>query len=751
MQSLHSHRRFGPILPVSFAITLLAFTINGAFAADAATPPATADATNPATAGTTASADAAPAVQTVVVGATRIAAGSAPSQGSLTAHTPQSEVSNEFIRQFISPASDFSQAIQMTPGMFSYSPNGVGMGDTASTFRGLSNGNYNMTFDGIPFQDTNGVSQHSWVFFPSPYLGGAVVDRSPGTASTIGPATFNGSVNLLSRPLEQNERDTAKASFGSWNTQIYDYEHETGQFGENNNQNLLFTVQDMKSDGYQTFNAQKRGDASFKYENKLTDNTVLTVFAQYLNLKNNTPSIKGPTRAQVAQFGPDYLMSGDPTQANYYGYNFYNITTDFEYIDLASNLGNGWKLDDKVYTYKYWNKQNYNGTKMPTSLANTATNDTAVDKLNSYRTDGNLLRVSKESSLGTFRTGLWTDYANSFRYQIPSNPLTWQDSAVPNFSETYQTTTLQPFAEFEFKVTPDLTITPGVKYAFYHQHFNHLADNGGAVGSLGGAANIVNSVSYNEVLPSLDVHYMLQPNWSVYAQYGTGDLIPPTTVFDVKNAYVATQPKAQHSKTYQTGTVWKSDRYTFDVDIYHTKLDSAYSSSLDAFGNTIYYLNGSQITQGVEAESTVELGSGLSLYVNGTYGSAKYDTGMWVAGAPKDTETLGLNYKRAAWDIGWFTKRVGQTYSDNGAVHQAFTINPVTVSNLFANYSFRTPHSFTKLVRLQLGVNNLFNSQSITSVLKGGTATSSSANPSSLDQLQLLPARSYSFTLSADF
>ena len=53
--------------------------------------------------------------------------------------------------------------------------------------------------------------------------------------------------------------NTASASFGSWNTQVYNFEHETGQFGENKNQNLLFTVQDMKSDGYQTFNDQKRG------------------------------------------------------------------------------------------------------------------------------------------------------------------------------------------------------------------------------------------------------------------------------------------------------------------------------------------------------------------------------------------------------------------------------------------------------------------------------------------------------------
>jgi len=739
MYSSHSGKRFNSTMPARFTLSLLVLSIHAAYAADAVAPIADSD----------------PAMDTAAVvqvhSSAPTASSGAPSQGSLDARSAQSQVSNDFVRDYISPIADFSQVIQMTPSLYSYSPNGVGLGDTATNFRGFSDGNYNVTFDGIPFQDTNGVSHHSWVFFPSLFLGGAVVDRSPGSASVIGVASFNGSVNLLSRPMETQARNTASATLSSWNTQMYSYEHETGQFGENGNQNLLFNVQDMKSDGYQTYNDQKRGAASFKYQNAISSDTMLTAFGSYLNLKNNTANIKGPTRAQIAQYGDDYLLSGDPTQPNYYGYNFYNITTDFEYLGLTSNLGNGWKLDDKVYTYRYWNKQNYDGTKVPTSLANTTANQTGVDKLNSYRTSGNLLRLSDELALGTLRTGLWSDYARSYRYQYPTNPLNWVDNAVPNFSEHYQTTTLQPFAEFEFAVTPDLKITPGIKYAHYKQAFDHLADNGGAVGSLNGAPDVRNTVQYHDMLPSLDAHYMIASNWSLYGQYGTGDLIPPTSVFDVKNAAVATQPKPQTSKTYQIGTVWKSPRYTLDVDIFHTKLDGAYSSSLDNFGNAIYYLNGTQINKGFEAEGNVVIGGGFSAYLNGSYGSAKYDTGKWVAGAPKDTETLGLSYKHQSWDVGMFVKRVGQNFSDNGATHEAFTIDPVTVANLFANYSFNTPFSFTKKVKLQLGANNLFNRHSITSVLKAGTATSSSAAPSPLDQLQLLPERSVSATISADF
>ena len=35
----------------------------------------------------------------------------------------------------------------------------------------------------------------------------------------------------------------------------------------------------------------------------------MTAFTSIVELKSNTPDTKGPTRAQVAQFGDNYLMS----------------------------------------------------------------------------------------------------------------------------------------------------------------------------------------------------------------------------------------------------------------------------------------------------------------------------------------------------------------------------------------------------------------------------------------------------------
>jgi len=683
----------------------------------------------------------------------------APSQGSLEARSAQSIVSDKFIRDYTSPVADYTQAISMTPGVFSTSANGVGLGDAKVTVRGLSDSNLVFSFDGIPFNDTNGVSHHSWVFFPSEFLGGAVVDRSPGGASTIGQATFGGSVDLKSRVLEAEPRTSVTLSTGSWNTNLIGVEHETGQIGADGKSNLLFNVQEMKSDGYQTYNFQDRKAASGKYQTENAGGSTFTVFASYLNLKNNTPSIKGVARSLYDTGDNTTLLSGDNTKANYYGFNFYDITTDFVYAGISTMLGGGWKLEDKVYTYRYWNKQNYNNS----ATAITATS--AVDKLNSYTTMGNVLRVSKDFDTGTLRTGLWLEKADSFRYQTPSDPRTWVDSAAPNFSETYTTTTLQPYLEYEYKVNEKLKITPGVKYASYQQDFVHLQDNGKGVGLLGGVYNkttgvitggapsLSNSITYSDVLPSLDVHYKIQPNWSLYGQYALGDQIPSTSVFDVLNAKVSPAPSPTKATTAQIGTVWNSGDMTLAADIYQTKLEGSYTAlSPDSSGNVAYIPSGTQKNQGIEAEANFVLGGGFSLYVNATLGSLKYDsTGLWVAGAPADTESIALNYQRNNWSVNLSANRVGQMYNDDSTgKNEAFVIDPVTVANLFANYTIKTPSSFSKQLKLQFGVNNLFDTHAIVGIASA-TAGSSSATPNKADLLTVTPGRSVSLTATLDF
>jgi iron complex outermembrane recepter protein len=670
------------------------------------------------------------------------AAVAAPSQGSLTARSAESLISNEYIRNYTSPFSDYSQVLQMAPGTFSVSANGPGLSDTKTFFRGFKDGYYSMTFDGIPFNDTNDPTHHSWVFFPAQTIGSTVFDRSPGSAASIGPSTFGGSVNMLSRALTADTQLNGTASYGSFNTRLFDVEFDSGRLGQDGKSRLLIEAHEMRSDGYQTFNYQKRDAFSAKYQYALSDNTVFTAFSSVMHLNSNTPNQKGSTRAQIQQFGDNFLMSGDSTSPLYYKFNFYSIPTNFEYFGVRTNLGHGWSIDNKTYTMRYYNKQNFNGL---TTISATS----ATDKLNSYWKVGNNLPVSYVSKAGVFRTGLWTEYASTDRYQTPSDPRTWVDTALPNFHEMFGTTTLQPYAEYGWKAGPNLTITPGIKLAYYKQDFTQFADNGKTVGSLNGAPFVKHAVDYRTWLPSFDAHYLVQSYWSVYGQYGKGQNVPPTSIFDVKGALVATLPKPILTDTVQFGSVWKSNRATLDVDFYHINFQNDYSSTIDPVtGETLYFLSSDSTTQGVEAESTILIGGGVALYLNGTSGSAKYkDTALWVQNAPKDTQTVGLTYNRGSWNVGLFSKRVGQMYNDNNSIHQAVAIDPFNITNVFVNYQLGGSSKLSN-TRIRFAVNNLTDSHAITAVTPA-SIKSNLAAPG--DILTLMSGRSVSASLTVGF
>jgi iron complex outermembrane receptor protein len=106
-------------------------------------------------------------------------------------------------------------------------------------------------------------------------------------------------------------------SYGSFNTRLFDAELDSGRLGPNGRSRFLVEGHEMRSDGYQTYNSQKRDAFSGKYQLAMSDNTSLTAFGSYILLHTNTPNTKGPTRQQVADFGDNYLLSGNPTQANY--------------------------------------------------------------------------------------------------------------------------------------------------------------------------------------------------------------------------------------------------------------------------------------------------------------------------------------------------------------------------------------------------------------------------------------------------
>jgi iron complex outermembrane recepter protein len=720
-----------------------------------------------------------------------IASALAPMDALLEARSARTEISQAFIQNFTSPVADYGEAVALAPGTFTLNGNGVGLGQSKTYFRGFPDGDYDIDFDGIPFYDTNSPSHHSWAFFPSQFLGGIDFDRSPGTASTIGPTPFGGSIHLLSKELSPVQNVRGQFAYGSFNTYLYDGQYDSGNLLPNHKLNFQIDVHHLQSDGYQTFNYQTRNGGAIKVQYKISDKTILTGFSGVIWLDANTPNFSATrcqmygaasgytctgTLAPFAGSGLNFLLTNNSDPVNYLNnqYNTYHVPTDFEYVGLHTELGQNFNLDVKPYTYNYDNSEKFtnvtpityattiNGSKTYNGLTIQPCNvqvkgklPCGVDKYNSYRKYGETSTLSQVSKFGILRAGIWYEWAATNRHQFPSDPLNnWADQALSNFNEKFWTNSYQPYGEYELHVTKSLNITAGTKFAYYNIATQQFADNGKTIGGLGTNnpnTFISNGGTYSAWLPSIDANYRLKNNWSVYGQISTGSIVPPSSVFDFAQGPtgtpVKTLPKQQRSTTYQTGTVLKLKRVTFDADFYHIRFQNSYSSTLDPSGEPVYFLQPSSITKGFEAESNIYISHGLSAYLNASVGRATYvgtlsvncaptnctgtpitvaaPSGLWVSNTPSDVETEGVTYQRKGWDFGLFNKRVGTLYQDNGQYHNQATINPFSVTNAFFNYTLRTGGRFDQ-TKLRLAFNNIFDQHSITGDSITGTALTQS-------------------------
>ena len=297
--------------------------------------------------------------QVTVTSTAPTAAKSAPSQAPLDARSAESVISGTFISDFTSPVSDYSQVIAMAPGTFSVSPNGVGLGDTKTYFRGFKDGQYTMTFDGIPFNDTNDPTHHSWAFFPAQFLGGTVFDRSPGSAATIGPSNFGGI-----DPPAVARRDRAAGAQGNGVLRLLQHAavRRHVRFRDVRRRRQVAADDRRPPDELGRLpDLQLPETRRLCREIRLCDvgaddaDRVRLVHRAEQQHAEHQGADTRPGRAVRTELPAER----NPTQPNYYGYNFYRIPTDFEYVGLKSSFA-GWTVDDKVYSYAYWNQQNYN-------------------------------------------------------------------------------------------------------------------------------------------------------------------------------------------------------------------------------------------------------------------------------------------------------------------------------------------------------------------------------------------------------
>jgi iron complex outermembrane receptor protein len=313
---------------------------------------------------------------------------SAPITASLTTTQPQSAVSRDYIDN-TTATSDFNELIALTPGVsITGTGNGYGLGETKAVIRGFQDGEYNVTYDSIPFADTNNPTHHSTAFFPSNTIETVVVDRGPGNASQLGQATYGGNLNMYSRGVKDEMGGQIEGTLGNWSTFLGRAEFQSGKIAALNDTRIVLTGQYLRSDGALTFSPINSKNLYGKAVVPIGSHNTLTIMSTWnRNYYYTSDVAKGATcgsatttalgkttaadasgnaltqltgqncaaTSDVGTYGRNFGMTNNPALASYYKYNRTDKTTDFSYLRLQSELGSGFSMDNRAYMYGYTN------------------------------------------------------------------------------------------------------------------------------------------------------------------------------------------------------------------------------------------------------------------------------------------------------------------------------------------------------------------------------------------------------------
>jgi iron complex outermembrane receptor protein len=621
----------------------------------------------------------------------------APVDSILEATEPTSIISAQTINNEIAPTADYATIANLAPSVANVETEGPGLSESKMlNMRGFADGQYNVTYDGIPFGDANGQTHHTTSYFPAKVLGGMVIDRGPGTAADIGENTFGGTIGLLSKDPRPDMATVLTFSDGSYDTFLGNLEVNTGDIPKLNGASVVATYQYMSSDGYRTYSYLQRNTYYLKYLQPIGKNALLTVVGNFNNIKFNNPGTV--TQAQISAFGRNYGLDANPFDPNnnYYPYNYQQKQADFEYVGLKARMGEVW-FEDKAYTYAYNNDSHensadpvagasvtkYPGTAYsgpayvndsPNTLPDTGegqakstgiTNDDDPGgriKVNSYRALGDYLALSHGSE--TFleeKVGLWAEYVKADRYAYlldyspeyaAANP---QDSMLFGFIDTasskgspyqpgYQwymhveNKTFQPYADIIWKPIPNLTIEAGVKDS------NFTIDLEAPVNQ-GTEQPDFSNYTYTNLEPHFSANYRITQDWSAYLQLAKGIAYPivtdeenvpedPKDIAKSGSSYTPGSLKEEQTVNYQLGTVYKMDRLNADADVYLIDINNLVSSVVDPNDstNTLYFQSKGAWVSGLEAEATYYVGGGLSAFANGSLNRAVFKTDVGVPG-----------------------------------------------------------------------------------------------------------------------
>jgi iron complex outermembrane receptor protein len=696
----------------------------------------------------------------------------APSTAPLNSVQPTSLVNQNTIQNQLTSSESYADIARLTPSVNNIDPNGPGlMESNGPTIRGFQDGQYNVTFDGIPIGDSNDFTHHTTSFFTNDEIGEEIIDRGPGTAETVGDATFGGTISIRTINPAAQTTLTPYGSYGSYNTGVEGLRVDTGAVQAADGTSAVFNFEHIGSDGALQNATQERTNFFGKVVVPVSDNTTVTFMADYNRLYQN-PSI-GATTDEMGYYGYNFAYTDDPTQQNDYRYNNDHITTDMEYVDVESHLNGGWEYDGKLYTYAYYhedlNGDDVNDQGIPGQFTGSpetvATNLIAAGAVpnqveltpggpitagvpgqvfkNTYRSVGTIQRVQKDFDWGDIKFGAWFDHqvnsryvqdvsltnGNAINYDLDDSnggkgTIDGGTAQAPGYDNDLgsierlqhnQLYTFQPYAQFDYSPITNLTLTGGVKYAFFRRALNAQVQQ---------KTELPTGYSHDwgKFLPSVEAKYDFAPGLSAYAQFAEGFLAPNLNTFYTNNiAKDAYAPEETYN--YQTGLEYQDQHLALGADVYLVHFMNYIASKADptepGSANDIFYNAGGAIYKGIEGEAAYTFDSGFTFFANGGLNQSNYTaTNDYVDEAPQFTANGGIIYNKNGFYASAIDEVTGGEYGGAPALgsnprEPGQWYDPYNVVNLSMGYTFNSLYPHMKQLTVKVNADNITNQTQI--------------------------------------
>jgi iron complex outermembrane receptor protein len=559
--------------------------------------------------------------------------------------------------------------------------NGPGSTDGAKlSLRGAADGTFNITYDGITWGDTNGPSHHANSFFPNSTIGGAVIDRSPGTALDIGQASFGGTLNLYSLPVEDHFAIRQKVTVGSWDTWQSVTTVATGPIAQAHDLNLIMNLQEYGTNGFLSYSPSAGDNQYIKAVMPLTSKITLTGLFTRNDDHYNLSDIGTGTVAEDAKYnGINFGLCNDPNYSCYKGYNYTKKATDFEYLKEAGEIAHGLTFDNTTYSFWYSNRtlsaNNQDWSTLPGtagSFANIALSPPTTYpspgkadtkglvpglpgywKRNEYRVTGDVVRFNEDLGFGKLTVGGLYEVAKTKRFiddialPTPGSGISGYNTPIYSVEKagalpiTGSAMGCDGYTQLNASPYNGICATPlNVRYNeysgwYYYQMFGQFAWRVTDKWTVTPGVKYLNfdlyvhapveqtvtqpvfvEKTFDKTLGFLSTNYRLTSYWSAYGQIAQGFLVPNIGSLYVYNENYGSV-QPQQDMAYQLGTVYSRGPINFDADVYDIVFQHKLQSVTPVGSSDTFYTNsGGADYKGFEGELTYVFARGASIFVN---------------------------------------------------------------------------------------------------------------------------------------